>query len=108
VAGPIFITFFFSELGTEPRTLHLLGKRTTAELNPQPPEHFFKESFALQLSYYITHKNTELKLRGIGNVKVLIINVVIIHPETSDDKCATSCQCKENAPKKTPRGCSPV
>ncbi|EDM10484.1 rCG63596, partial [Rattus norvegicus] len=28
--------FFFPELGTEPRALHLLGKRSTAELNPQP------------------------------------------------------------------------
>jgi len=29
--------FFFSELGTEPRALHFLGKRSTTELNPQPP-----------------------------------------------------------------------
>jgi len=28
--------FFFSELGTEPRALRLLGKRSTTELNPQP------------------------------------------------------------------------
>jgi len=29
--------FFFSELGTEPRALRFLGKRSTTELNPQPP-----------------------------------------------------------------------
>jgi len=29
--------FFFSELGTKPRALRLLGKRSTTELNPQPP-----------------------------------------------------------------------
>jgi len=31
-----FWFFFFSELGTEPRALHFLGKRSTTELNPQP------------------------------------------------------------------------
>jgi len=31
-----FSFFFFSELGTEPRALRLLGKRSTTELNPQP------------------------------------------------------------------------
>ncbi|EDL79617.1 rCG26607 [Rattus norvegicus] len=33
-----FCLFFFSELGTEPRALCLLGKRSTTELNPQPWE----------------------------------------------------------------------
>jgi len=28
--------FVFLELGTEPRALRLLGKRSTTELNPQP------------------------------------------------------------------------
>jgi len=28
--------FFFSELGSEPRALRFLGKRSTTELNPQP------------------------------------------------------------------------
>jgi len=28
--------FFFSELGTEPRALRLLGKRSTTEPNPNP------------------------------------------------------------------------
>jgi len=32
-----FFWFFFSELGTEPRALRFLGKRSTTELNPQPP-----------------------------------------------------------------------
>jgi len=32
-----FGSFFFSELGTEPRALRFLGKRSTTELNPQPP-----------------------------------------------------------------------
>jgi len=41
------LTFFFflSELGTKPRALRLLGKRSTAELNPQPPHlTFYKVS----------------------------------------------------------------
>jgi len=32
----IYIFFFFSELRTEPRVLHCLGKCSTTELNPQP------------------------------------------------------------------------
>jgi len=36
--------FFFLELGTEPRALHLLGKRSTAELNPQPQGELFLRS----------------------------------------------------------------
>jgi len=32
-----FLFSFFSELGTEPKALSLLGKCSTAELNPQPP-----------------------------------------------------------------------
>jgi len=31
-----YFFFFFSELETEPRALRLLGKCSTAELNPQP------------------------------------------------------------------------
>jgi len=33
-----FFGSFFSELGTEPRALRFLGKRSTTELNPQPLE----------------------------------------------------------------------
>jgi len=36
-----FFWFFFSELGTEPRALRFLGKRSTTELNPQPPWVYF-------------------------------------------------------------------
>ncbi|MDG2682078.1 hypothetical protein P7M20_31160, partial [Vibrio parahaemolyticus] len=36
-----FFLFFFSELGTEPRALRLLGKCSTAELNPQPLSQMF-------------------------------------------------------------------
>jgi len=36
-----FFWFFFSELGTEPRALRFLGKRSTTELNPQPLQSFF-------------------------------------------------------------------
>jgi len=32
-----FWFFFFPELGTEPRALRFLGKRSATELNPQPP-----------------------------------------------------------------------
>ncbi|EDM05922.1 rCG34236 [Rattus norvegicus] len=38
-SSPFFFFFFcsfFSELGTEPRALRFLGKRSTTELNPQP------------------------------------------------------------------------
>jgi len=35
-----FFGSFFSELGTEPRALRFLGKRSTTELNPQP-RHIF-------------------------------------------------------------------
>jgi len=31
-----FFLFFFSELGTEPRALRFLGKRSATEPNPQP------------------------------------------------------------------------
>jgi len=33
-----FFPFFFPELGTKPRALRLLDKRSTTELNPQPHE----------------------------------------------------------------------
>jgi len=33
--------FFFLELGTEPRALRFLGKRSTTELNPQPRDKYF-------------------------------------------------------------------
>jgi len=36
-----FLVLFFSELGTEPRALRFLGKRSTTELNPQPQKFFF-------------------------------------------------------------------
>uniref|UniRef100_A0A8C8UG65 HIT domain-containing protein n=1 Tax=Peromyscus maniculatus bairdii TaxID=230844 RepID=A0A8C8UG65_PERMB len=36
IAQISFFLLFFSELRTEPRALHLLGKRSTTELNPQP------------------------------------------------------------------------
>jgi len=42
-----FLFLFFSELGTEPRALCLLGKRSTTELNPQP----LLSSFGLEFSY---------------------------------------------------------
>jgi len=38
-----FFLFFFSELGTEPRALRFLGKRSTTELNPQPLMYLFKK-----------------------------------------------------------------
>jgi len=40
-----FSFFFFSELGTEPRALRSLGKRSTTELNPQPRWCFFETGF---------------------------------------------------------------
>jgi len=43
-----FFGSFFSELGTEPRALCFLGKRSTTELNPQP---LFSSFFDLE--YFI-------------------------------------------------------
>ena len=39
--------FFPPELTTEPKALCLLGKRSTTELNPQPPDHSFNPKEAL-------------------------------------------------------------
>jgi len=44
-----FFFFFFSELGTEPRALRLLGKRSTTKLNPQP----HGSSFLTPLLHYL-------------------------------------------------------
>jgi len=50
-----FFWFFFSELGTEPRALRFLGKRSTTELNPQPRFYIFflkkKKRFVLVFDY---------------------------------------------------------
>jgi len=45
-----FFWFFFSELGTEPRALRFLGKRSATELNPQPQETLMrlKNTFAFK------------------------------------------------------------
>jgi len=46
-----FFLFLFSELGTEPRALCFLGKRSTTEVNPQPQVSSFlisKELMGLQ------------------------------------------------------------
>jgi len=42
-----FSFFFFSELGTEPRALRFLGKRSTTELNPQPLPWSFISSWVI-------------------------------------------------------------
>jgi len=42
-----FFWFFFSELGTEPRALCFLGKRSTTELNPQPLRWKFLNTLAV-------------------------------------------------------------
>jgi len=42
-----FFGSFFPELGTEPRALRFLGKRSTTELNPQPLVLFFKQDLFL-------------------------------------------------------------
>jgi len=42
IMARFFVYFFLSELGTEPRALRLLGKRSITEPNPQP--HFLSIS----------------------------------------------------------------
>jgi len=52
-----FFWFFFSDLGTEPRALRFLGKRSTTELNPQPQVHFFLKGgshFLIQIYVSLT------------------------------------------------------
>ncbi|EDL79610.1 rCG26317 [Rattus norvegicus] len=51
-----FFWFFFSELGIEPRALRFLGKRSTTELNPQPP----KFLFLIDLFYFMLASNLNL------------------------------------------------
>jgi len=49
-----FFSFsFFSELGTEPRALRFLGKHSTTELNPKPPENssWFPDNVILLLQH---------------------------------------------------------
>jgi len=43
-----FFFHFFSELGTEPRALRLLGKGSTTELNPQPCDSLLKNDFTFK------------------------------------------------------------
>jgi len=54
-----FFWFFFPELGTEPRALRFLGKRSTAEPDPQP--RMWKFSAAAQ---YTEQVNTEAVFPG--------------------------------------------
>jgi len=44
-----FFWFFLSELGTEPRALRFLGKRSTTELNPQPQSFAFLSGISIML-----------------------------------------------------------
>jgi len=69
-----FFWFFFSELGTEPRALRFLGKRSTIELNPQPlvcllEERQSSDCFTFSdfqpVSYHFTHLKP-VKVRGGG------------------------------------------
>jgi len=71
--------FFYSELGTERRTLRLLGKRSTTELNPQPllfsilmiinvpfisfKMHSLSLSRSLSLSLSLSHTHTHTHTR---------------------------------------------
>jgi len=69
--------FFFSELGTEPRALRFLGKRSTTKLNPQPLRFIFilySLVFCLQVPLCLGVRDLELELQtgvschaGAGN-----------------------------------------
>ncbi|EDM13044.1 rCG63645 [Rattus norvegicus] len=49
-----WLFLFFPELGTEPRALHLLGKRSTTELNPQPQLGYFLFTFQLLFPFPVS------------------------------------------------------
>jgi len=51
----LFFFFFFPGLGTEPRALRSLGKRSTAELNPQPLTSVFSlEPWAQRMELHLS------------------------------------------------------
>jgi len=56
-----FVFSFFPELGTEPRALRFLGKRSTTELNPQPHFGVFKE---IKIHWNSLLDQTDLELRS--------------------------------------------
>jgi len=62
-----FFWFFFSELGTEPRALHFLGKRSTTELNPQLTTHSLCSPNWPQIVYDLCPPSpSQVSLPGMG------------------------------------------
>jgi len=83
-----FLWFFFSERGTEPRALRFLGKRSTTELNPQPPGCVFLKMlfsllqplfFFLKIYSFIIYKYTVAVIRYIRRGHRISLQMVVSH-----------------------------
>ncbi|EDM13395.1 rCG21155, isoform CRA_d [Rattus norvegicus] len=75
-----FFWFFFSELGTEPRALRFLGKRSTTELNPQPPA-------SLRCSGSATQTRSRTSLPGASTASFLLCTL----PSSVGPELSCSC-----------------
>jgi len=62
----IFFLSFFPELRIEPRALHLLGKCSTTELNPQPKNAFSIKTLHTKTETSQTHVDLEDGTRAKG------------------------------------------
>jgi len=67
---PLCFFFFLPELGTEPRALRLLGKRSTTELNLQPPPLCFLYKKVFSVSKVILHHVLHL-LEGVSAMCII-------------------------------------
>jgi len=84
-----FFGSFFSELGTEPRALRFLGKRSTTELNPQPRT-LCLLIFLLSLCFhlfvfkiragYVAQGDFELKTDPLASSYAVLVMGVTYHP----------------------------
>jgi len=67
----MMLLFFFLELGTEPRALRFLGKRSTTELNPQPQDMMLLEGTRNTCGVHThTHTHTHTHRQNIHTHKI--------------------------------------
>jgi len=76
-----FFFFFFFELGTEPRALRFLGKRSTTELNPQPQHSTSKPSlqFFIFKDLFIVYEYTIAVFRHTRRGHRISLQIVVSH-----------------------------